>query len=268
MQLRRGARLRRAGPSGRVGSASSAPGPEARSRSALRSGLPKGSYTATYHVISADSHPVSGGFVFSIGKPGGVPKTVAQLTAQDKVGSHQIGFGIARGVSYAAIAFAIGALVFLIWTGCPACARSPAATRAGRGLGAVLTAAASAAVCCRSSRASSSEACQLVFQGATGAGGSFWGAIDHEDPAGGDPDPLRHHAPARSDRVRSVLPGAGWCHAAGRRCCGPASVGATGLAAPRFGRLELVGDGRAGRVSRAVARARGARRDAEPRVGC
>ena len=33
----------------------------------LRSGLPRGGYTATYRVISADSHPVSGGFVFSYG---------------------------------------------------------------------------------------------------------------------------------------------------------------------------------------------------------
>ena len=45
--------------------------------------------------------------MFSIGKAGRVPKTVAQLTAQDKVGRPtQIGFGIARGLSYAAIAFA------------------------------------------------------------------------------------------------------------------------------------------------------------------
>src|SRR6185436_2347214 len=90
----------------------------------LKSGLPKGSYTATYHVISADSHPVSGGFVFSIGKAGAVPQTVAQLTAADKVGkSTQIGFGIARGVTYAAIAFAVGALAFLIWSWLPGLSR-------------------------------------------------------------------------------------------------------------------------------------------------
>ena len=35
----------------------------------LRSGLADGTYTATYRVISADSHPVSGGVVFSVGKP-------------------------------------------------------------------------------------------------------------------------------------------------------------------------------------------------------
>src|SRR5437899_553038 len=53
--------------------------------------------------------------------PSAIPKTVAQLTAADKVGhATQVGFGIARGVSYAAIAFAIGALAFLIWTWLPA----------------------------------------------------------------------------------------------------------------------------------------------------
>ena len=36
----------------------------------LRPDLPDGSYTATYRVVSADSHPISGGFVFTVGKGG------------------------------------------------------------------------------------------------------------------------------------------------------------------------------------------------------
>ena len=36
----------------------------------LKPGLPDGSYTATYRVVSADGHIVSSGFVFSIGKAG------------------------------------------------------------------------------------------------------------------------------------------------------------------------------------------------------
>ncbi len=40
---------------------------------ALRSGLPDGSYTATYRVVSADSHPISGGFVFTVGEGGAAP---------------------------------------------------------------------------------------------------------------------------------------------------------------------------------------------------
>ena len=33
----------------------------------LRDGVEDGGYTVTYRVVSADSHPVSGGFVFSVG---------------------------------------------------------------------------------------------------------------------------------------------------------------------------------------------------------
>ena len=40
----------------------------------LKPGLPDGSYTATYRVVSADGHIVSSGFVFSIGKAGKAPK--------------------------------------------------------------------------------------------------------------------------------------------------------------------------------------------------
>ena len=39
----------------------------------LKPGLPDGSYTATYRVVSADGHIVSSGYVFSIGKAGKAP---------------------------------------------------------------------------------------------------------------------------------------------------------------------------------------------------
>ena len=46
----------------------------------LTPGLPDGTYVATYRVISADSHPVSGGLVFSVGAPGAAAApTVADL---------------------------------------------------------------------------------------------------------------------------------------------------------------------------------------------
>jgi copper transport protein len=206
---------------------------------ALKPGLAKGSYTATYHVISADSHPVSGGFVFSIGRAGAIPKTVAQLTAQDKVGKPtQVAFGIARGVTYAAIAFAVGALAFLILTWLPGL-RSVAegdarwrnaSERFSRRLRMMLVAALAAGVL--------SETCQLVFQGATAAGVSFWQAIDTKI--------LREVIQTRFGTVHLLdliafavflvlaLPRA-WAPV-----LRPASVGATGLAAPRFGRAELV----------------------------
>ena len=53
----------------------------------LKPGLPDGTYVATYRVISADSHPVSGGLVFSIGAPGAAATpTVADLIGDTDAG--------------------------------------------------------------------------------------------------------------------------------------------------------------------------------------
>jgi copper transport protein len=91
----------------------------------LEPGLPDGSYTATYRVISADGHIVSSGFVFSIGKAGKAPKeTVSQLTAGSGSGPvTETAFGLARGLQYAAIALAVGGLAFLLLAWLPALAR-------------------------------------------------------------------------------------------------------------------------------------------------
>jgi copper transport protein len=214
---------------------------------ALKPNLPEGSYTATFRVISADSHPVSGGFVFSLGKAGATPKTVAQLTAGDKVGeATQVGFGIARGVSYAAIAFAIGALAFLILIWLPAL-RSVAggdarwlesSERFSRRLRSLLVIALAAGA--------ASEACQLVFQGATGTGGTFWSAFDGTV--------IREVIHTRFGTVHllDLITFAVFLLLAVPRSWAPvlrpASVGATGLAAQRFGRVELALMGTLGAV--------------------
>jgi copper transport protein len=90
----------------------------------LEPGLPDGSYTATYRVISADGHIVSSGFVFSIGKAGRAPReTVAELTSGSSTGEvTQITFGIARGSQYAATALGVGGLLFLALCWLPALA--------------------------------------------------------------------------------------------------------------------------------------------------
>jgi copper transport protein len=90
----------------------------------LKPGLPDGSYTATYRVISADGHIVSSGFVFSIGKPGKTPKeTVSELTAGSGSGPvTETAFGLARGLQYAAIALAAGGIAFLLLAWLPALA--------------------------------------------------------------------------------------------------------------------------------------------------
>ena len=82
----------------------------------LRSGLAKGTYTATYRVVSADTHVVTGGFVFSIGaRSAGAGATVGQLLAGQKTGRvTEWAFNLARGVQYGAIGIAAGLLAFLL----------------------------------------------------------------------------------------------------------------------------------------------------------
>ena len=145
----------------------------------LSSKVPQGTYTATYRVISADGHPVSGGFLFSIGKPGAAPaQSVAELAGSSSVGpGTTIAFGVARAVQHGAIALAIGALAFLLlpWLG---------GLRAVTGAGAEWQAASKAFV----ERARvpflvalvagvASSAAGIVLQGQTAIGGSLLDAV-------------------------------------------------------------------------------------------
>jgi copper transport protein len=61
----------------------------------LKPGLGNGTYTVGWHVISADSHPVSGAFTFSIGAPSSTSVNPATL---NQAGSPLIGtvFGVVR----------------------------------------------------------------------------------------------------------------------------------------------------------------------------
>jgi copper transport protein len=88
----------------------------------LKPGLPDGSYTATYRVVSADGHIVSSGYVFSIGKAGKAPtQTVAELLGGTGTGKvTEVAYGIARGLEYAAIALGVGGFVFLLLVWLPA----------------------------------------------------------------------------------------------------------------------------------------------------
>ncbi|HEY4279234.1 MAG TPA: CopD family protein [Conexibacter sp.] len=85
----------------------------------VRQGIPHGTYTATYRVVSADSHIVSSGVVFSVGHAGAAGRTVGQLLSAGNESGPLPGtvLGVARGVQYAAIALVLGALAFalLVW---------------------------------------------------------------------------------------------------------------------------------------------------------
>jgi copper transport protein len=81
----------------------------------LKPGLPDGTYTATYRVISADTHVVYGGVVFNIGHAGPASTvTVASLIGRNKSGKvTEVAFGVIRGLDYLSIALLLGGLAFV-----------------------------------------------------------------------------------------------------------------------------------------------------------
>jgi copper transport protein len=78
--------------------------------------LDVGAYVVTWRVISADSHPVHGGFTFTVGNSSeNADKLAAQLEAQGG-GSKTVGvlFAFARGVAFGGIALLLGAATFAV----------------------------------------------------------------------------------------------------------------------------------------------------------
>lgn len=82
----------------------------------LENGLPDGSYTATYRIVSSDGHVINGGYVFHIG----AASTNGGLAVADLVGSSAAGavtstaFAMVRALDYLAIALALGGIAFLL----------------------------------------------------------------------------------------------------------------------------------------------------------
>jgi copper transport protein len=144
----------------------------------LKPGLPQGSYTATYRVVSADGHIVSSGFTFSIGRASGTTDTVAQLLGGAGSGPvTDVVFGVARGVQFAAIGIGVGGVLFLLIVWLPALAAVAGAGREWReGSDAfrtrlrtlLLVVAAAGAV---------SAAVAVVLEGASAAGVSGWSGL-------------------------------------------------------------------------------------------
>ena len=143
----------------------------------LPAGLGDGIYTAVYRVVSADAHPVSGGFTFIVGEPGAVSSpAVADLLEMKEAGPvTDAAFWLVRWLGWLGVAGVTGALLCLLLLGVP--------SRAGPGLPATgllrgtegpigLLLAGSAVLVLATSVTS------LPLQGATGAGTSFWDAFD------------------------------------------------------------------------------------------
>ncbi|MET9685249.1 copper resistance CopC/CopD family protein [Streptomyces coeruleorubidus] len=78
----------------------------------LHSGLPDGTYTVAYQVVSADSHPVAGAYTFSIGAPSKTSVTVSDQATDDGVVGWLYGFG--RYVSYAGFIVMAGGAAFVL----------------------------------------------------------------------------------------------------------------------------------------------------------
>ncbi|MEU0218121.1 copper resistance protein CopC [Streptomyces sp. NPDC006265] len=78
----------------------------------LHSGLPDGTYTVAYQVVSADSHPVAGAYTFSIGAPSKTSVSVSEQSTDDGVVGWLYGFG--RYVSYAGFIVMAGGAAFVL----------------------------------------------------------------------------------------------------------------------------------------------------------
>ncbi|MEU6684246.1 copper resistance protein CopC [Streptomyces sp. NPDC046832] len=78
----------------------------------LHSGLPDGTYTVAYQVVSADSHPVAGAYTFSIGAPSKTSVSVSGQSTDDGVVGWLYGFG--RYVSYAGFLVMAGGAAFVL----------------------------------------------------------------------------------------------------------------------------------------------------------
>lgn len=146
----------------------------------LPASLADGVYTATYRVVSADGHPVSGGVVFFVGESASAPRrTVAELIGDSDSGPvSSAGFALVRLIAYASLAILVGCLTFaaLPWRHGARSSGLPAEQleRAGvRLTGRLHLLAAGAAI-----GGTVAAACGFVFQGAVGAGTSFFSALD------------------------------------------------------------------------------------------
>ena len=205
----------------------------------LKPSLAPGGYTVTYRVISADSHPVSGGFVFAVGDGGAPSATVDELLAgADSGPATSVAFAAARAVQFGAITLAIGALAFLLWAWLPALRAVGGATAEWRAASTAFATRLRVLLGAAAAAGAVSAAAGIVLQGATAGGTSAWAALD--------PTVLGDVLSTRFGLVWGLavlawvwLGTAALALGARLPSLRPASVGATGLALPGPNRVAV-----------------------------
>ncbi|MBN3929365.1 copper resistance protein CopC [Streptomyces verrucosisporus] len=113
-------------------------GGEVRHGTGLRDGLSDGTYTVVWKAVSADSHPISGAFTFSVG----APSQTSAAVPEEEPGGGAVGVlhDIARYAAYTGFVLLVGGAAFVL--GClPAAARARAVRRLVVGGWVTLTAA-------------------------------------------------------------------------------------------------------------------------------
>ncbi|MER5447718.1 copper resistance protein CopC [Streptomyces sp. NPDC002764] len=96
----------------RTGRAEHGPGGSDTARVTLPAKLARGTYVVAWRAVSADSHPVSGAFTFSVGKPSATVATVDTGPVENPATAGL--YNIARYLAYLAAALLIGTAAFVV----------------------------------------------------------------------------------------------------------------------------------------------------------
>jgi copper transport protein len=143
----------------------------------LRSELGDGGYTATYRIISADSHPVSGGFTFAVGDGPTSAASVAELLRGQTAGPvTATAFSVVRAVQYAAIALGAGIVTFLLVCWLPALSAVAGASQSWAAAAGALARRARLLLAVAAGAGAASAAAGILLEGAQGEGASLWSA--------------------------------------------------------------------------------------------
>ncbi|WP_019983018.1 copper resistance protein CopC [Streptomyces sp. Amel2xE9] len=96
----------------RTGEPRHAPGRTDTAQVAFPAGLGQGTFTVAWRVVSADSHPVSGAFTFSVGRPSPATAAVDTGPAEDPLTGGL--YDLARYAAYGAAALLVGTAAFAL----------------------------------------------------------------------------------------------------------------------------------------------------------